>query len=237
LTWPFTTSKVLGVNHSPRRDLLSRNTSRSRGVVPSLALLLVAACATAPDRLSVAAPRGEAGTFGSDLTATAPAPTPRRGDGIGKQYTIAKVGTFMPSGDIQHLNDGVAAEVIFGRALLPFLAVEGSLGYLQADGNFLGTHLDLWAIPVFVNARASVPVLFFEPYAGVGIGGMYVDYKASGVYSNTDFVSAWDTFLGLEVGLGRLAIGAEYKFVQSSDTKDHFAIEGSSATLFVSLPF
>jgi hypothetical protein len=228
-----------GVNHSSRGDLPSRYIKRTRGPAALLALLCVAACATTPDPLRVAAPfstpGGEAGTFGADIAA--PAPAPRRGDGIGRQYTIAKIGTFMPSGDIEHLNDGVAAEVIFGRALLPFLAVEGSLGYLAADGNFLGTHLDLWAIPVFVNARASVPVLFFEPYAGVGIGGMYVDYKASGVYSNTDFVSAWDTFIGLEVGLGRLAVGAEYKYVQSSDTKDHFAIEGSSATLFVSLPF
>ncbi len=161
---------------------------------------------------------------------------PKRGDGIGSSYTILKAGVFMPAGDLEDLDDGTYFEGTFGRELLPFLAVEGQIGYLSTDGQFGATSLDLWAIPLFVNVRLSVPILIFEPYAGVGIGGIYADYEA-GSFSSSDFVLAYNAFVGLEVGLGSLAVGAEYKYVQSEDTKDDFSIEGGIASLFVSIPF
>lgn len=172
-----------------------------------------------------------------DEATASPAVAPPIADGIGKSYTIAKVGVFVPDGDIGSLDDGIGAELIFGRALLPFLALEGQIGYLAADGRFGSTDLDVWAIPMFVNARVSVPILIFEPYAGVGIGGVYADYEAAGSFSGNDFVAAWDAFIGLEVGLGRLAIGAEYKYLQTDDTDRGFAIEGATTSLFMSLPF
>ncbi len=200
----------------------------------SLVLLcLSTACTIVPERRSSVAPL---------VMADAAEPRTPRGsaaiaDGIGESYTMAKLGVFMPDGDIGGLDDGVAGELIFGRELLPFLAVEGSLGYLSADGRFGPTTMDLWAIPLFVHLRGSLPVLFFEPYAGVGIGGLYADYDAGSAFSSTDFVAAWDAFLGLEFGVGGLAIGAEYRYLQTEETKDDFAIEGSTASLFVSLPF
>jgi opacity protein-like surface antigen len=160
----------------------------------------------------------------------------RIAEGIGKSYTMAKFGPFYPEGDIEALDNGIAAELVFGRSLLSFLAVEGTLGYLTTDGRFGSVEVDLWAIPLFVNARASIPIVFFEPYGGVGIGGLYADYEI-GTLSESDFVPAWNAFLGLEVGIGQLAVGAEVKYLQTDDTKDNFSVEGISAFLFVMLPF
>ncbi|MCA8965181.1 MAG: outer membrane beta-barrel protein [Planctomycetes bacterium] len=210
-----------------------------------LVLLLTAACAVGHERapFATSGPLHDPAPIESDGDASTPAafavaaPPRKILDSIGSSYTIVKAGAFLPSGDLEDLDDGISGELIFGRSVLSFLALEGSVGYLGTDGQFGSTQLDLYAIPVFVNARASLPVLFFEPYAGVGIGGMFVDYSASGLYSASDFTGAWNGFVGLEFGLGRLAIGAEYKYIQSADTKDDFAVEGSTASLFVSMPF
>ena len=205
-------------------------------------LLFLGACSTPTQILMTPGFRVSEIPSAAPATECAPVATsdsallPKRGDGIGNSYTIAKVGAFMPAGDLEDLDDGVYFEGIFGRELLPFLAVEGQIGYLATDGQFGSSTLDLWAVPLFVNARFSLPILFFEPYAGVGIGGMYADYEA-GSFSSSDFVMAYQGFVGVEFGLGNLAIGAEYKYVKSEDTKDDFAIEGGVASLFVSIPF
>lgn len=196
-------------------------------------LLFLAACAVPPASVQVA-PVLLGAEDGAVATAAQP---PKLGDGIGNAYTIVKVGAFMPGGDIEDLDDGYFADVIFGRELLPFFAIEGQIGYLTADGGYGSTQLDLWAVPLFVNGRFSVPILFFEPYAGVGFGGLYADYDAGATFSESDFVMAYSAFLGLEVGVGSLAVGAEYRYIQSEDTKNDFAIEGGMASLFVSIPF
>lgn len=213
--------------------------SRNHALIPLLSLLTVA-CATAPSERETPPAFLEAAVRGAATPAReveAATTTPRLADFIGKPYTIVKAGTFLPSGDLTDLDDGVAGELIFGRSVLSFLAIEGSLGYLNADGQFGATPFELWAVPAFVNVRASLPVLFFEPYVGAGVGGMFADYSAGSLYSNSDFVAAYDAFVGLEFGIGNLAVGAEYKYVRSDDTENDFSIEGNTATLFVSIPF
>ncbi|MBX3461707.1 MAG: outer membrane beta-barrel protein [Planctomycetes bacterium] len=217
---------------------------RSATLLP-LAFVPLAACATATRSGFRSTPAGlpaanlVAARAAEPAEASFPgpvAPAPRRID-IGTSYTIAKLGLFQPSGDLDDLDEGSAIEVLFGRRLLSFLAVEGSLGYLEADGRRGSREFDLWAVPVFLNARASLPILFFEPYGGIGIGGLYADYKEQGQFDSNDFVLAGSAFVGLEFGLGRLAVGAEYKYLVTEDTKDDFAIEGSVVSLFMSLPF
>jgi len=173
---------------------------------------------------------------GESVSPVPSAPAPKIADGIGESYTIIKAGTFIPGGDISDLDEGFSGEVIFGRSLMHFLAIEGSVGYIDIDGSYGATQLELMVIPLMVNLRASLPVLFFEPYLGVGAGGVYADYSAGG-FSGSDFVGAMNAFIGIEFGLGRTAIGAEYKYLQTSDTDDGFAIEGGTASLFVSIPF
>jgi opacity protein-like surface antigen len=157
--------------------------------------------------------------------------------GNADSYTVGKIGVFMPEGDLSNLDDGVAVEVVFGKKLLPILAIEGSIGYLGTDGSIGGFDVNVDSIPLFVNGRVGLPVLVFELYGGIGIGGIYVDYSGAQGFDNNDFVAAMQGFLGLEFGLGGVGVGAEYKYVASDDTKDDFRVEGGVAQLFVTMPF
>lgn len=151
-------------------------------------------------------------------------------------YTLGKIGVFVPEGDLSDLDEGVAFELAFGKKLLPILSIEGSLGYLGAEGRVGSADVNVDSIPLFVNGRVSLPILVFELYGGIGIGGIYTDYSGT-VVDDSDFVAASQAFLGVEFGVGGVGVGAEYKYVASDETKDDFRIEGSVAQLFVTMPF
>jgi hypothetical protein len=157
--------------------------------------------------------------------------------GNADSYTLGKIGVFIPEGDLSDLDEGVAFELAFGKKLLPFLAIEGSLGYLGADGRVGSIDVNVDSIPLFVNGRLSLPVIVVELYGGIGIGGIYTDYSGSSAFDDSDFVAATQAFIGIEFGLGGLGVGAEYKYVASDETKDDFRIEGGVGNLFVTMPF
>lgn len=162
-----------------------------------------------------------------------PEPMPVLG---GQGYTRFSAGSFMPDGDIDALDDGFYAQVAFGSDLMPLLAIEASVGYLSADGDF---NSELWAIPVLLNGRLQVPILIFELYGGIGLGGMYADYQV-GPLDDDDFVLAGTAFAGAEVGLGKLAVGAEYRYLTTEEIDTplgEFTIEGHSVLLSLTLPF
>lgn len=171
------------------------------------------------------------------VDAEMPVAAPRKSIVGGDSYTVGKIGTFIPEGDLSNLDEGLAVEVVFGKKLLPILAIEGSIGYLGADGNIGGFDVNVDSIPLFVNGRVGLPVLIFELYGGIGIGGIYVDYSGLPPNDGSDFVAAMQAFLGVEFGLGGVGVGAEYKYVASDDTKDDFRVEGGVAQLFVTMPF
>ncbi len=161
-------------------------------------------------------------------------PAPLRDDSGDSSYTAIKLGIFEGSGDVSQLDTGFYGELVFGRELLSFLAIEGVIGYLDADGN--GT--DVWGIPLFVQARASVPIVVVEPYAGLGIGGFYVDASASPSFASaSDFVGAANAFLGVEFGLGSLAVGIEGKYLITQEVDSLFELEGTSVMLTGTVPF
>lgn len=152
-------------------------------------------------------------------------------------YTLGKIGVFVPEGDLSDLDEGVAFELAFGKKLLPILSIEGSLGYLGAEGRVGSIDVNVDSIPLFVNGRVSLPILVFELYGGIGIGGIYTDYSGSVGFDDSDFVAASQAFLGVEFGVGGVGVGAEYKYVASDETKDDFRIEGGVGQLFVTMPF
>jgi hypothetical protein len=153
----------------------------------------------------------------------------------GKGYTRFSLGSFMPAGDIDALDDGFYGDVAFGTELLPFLAIEGSLGYLQVDGS---NDQELTAIPLLVQGRLQLPILILEAYAGVGVGGLYADYELGfGLGSDSEFLLAGSGFVGLEVGLGNLAVGLEYRYLVSEESDPGLAIEGHSGLVTLTLPF
>jgi hypothetical protein len=153
----------------------------------------------------------------------------------GKGYTRFSFGSFMPAGDLDDLgfDDGFYGDVAFGSELLPFLAVEASLGYLFADGS---GDSEISGIPLLVQGRLQLPILILEAYAGVGVGGLYTDYQI-GIVDDSEFVLAGTAFVGLEVGLGNLALGLEYRYLTSEETDRDFTLEGNSGLLTLTLPF
>ena len=72
------------------------------------------------------------------------------------------------------------------------------------------------------------------------LGFLDADYESEGRYSTTEYLFTWNAFGGLEVEIGSLAIGAEYKYVaaeESDETVELFRIEGQSLTAFLSPRF
>ena len=148
-------------------------------------------------------------------------------------YTRFSLGAFEPDGDISGLDTGYYAQVAFGGDVLRFLAIDASLGYGTADGPG-DTTLDF--VPLFVGARAQLPITIFELYAGAGVGGMWADYDF-GPDDDSEFLLAGTAFAGAEVGLGNLAVGIEYRYIASEETDRNFAIEGHSGLVTLTLPF
>ena len=52
-----------------------------------------------------------------------------------------------------------------------------------------------------------------------------------------DFVGAYNAFLGLEVGLGNLALGIEGKYVSTESVKSFGELEGTQVAVSLSVPF
>lgn len=209
--------------------------------VPCLAL---AACATGrvPTGLPAAALRTDEPVVAAPAAATpraaspalAPAPVaPPRGLLGGDGYTRLALGAFAPASDLDALDTGVYGHVAFGTDLLPFLAVEASLGYLDAEGSL---NQELTAVPALLSGRVQLPLLVFEAYGGVGVGGMLADYEV-GAADDTEFLLAGTAFAGLELGVGRLAVGVEYRYLTSEETDAGFAVEGHCALVTLTLPF
>lgn len=152
----------------------------------------------------------------------------------GEGYTRFSLGTFDPTGDIEGLDTGYYAQVAFGSDVIRFLAVDVSLGYASADGP---GDTELRVLPLFINGRAQLPITIFELYAGLGVGGMWADYDFGVGNDDSEFVLAGTAFLGGEVGLGKLALGLEYRYLTSEETDRNFAIEGHCGLITLTLPF
>lgn len=148
-------------------------------------------------------------------------------------YTRLAFGPAVPAGDIDGLDTGVYGHVAFGTELLPILAIEASFGYLAFEGD---PDQEVTALPALLSARVQLPLLVFEAYGGVGVGGMLADYDF-GAADDTEFLLAGTAFAGLELGLGGVAVGLEYRYLTSEEADPGFAIEGHCGLVTLTLPF
>lgn len=173
--------------------------------------------------------------------AATPAP-PRDEDRSGRTHTGLALGAFVPLGDLDDLDTGFWGDITFGHRINNLLSIEPSVGYYTLSGN----GVDVYGVPLLVEARLGIPVLILEPYLGAGAGGVWVHSKIPGAGSNDDFTYLWDAFAGLEVKLGGFRLGAEYKYVRSGDVGPvtqpppsgaEFQLEGSVVSLTATLPF
>lgn len=207
-----------------------------------IAFVVLSACATrAPDATIVSRPlfgdlfgdladgAPAPALAGAAPTAVATAPALLGGDG----YTKFSLGSFKPTGDIDSLDTGYYGQVAFGGDVLPLISLEASIGYAHTTGP---GNSDLSLVPLLVSGRLQVPITIVKVYGGVGIGGAFAKWDF-GPVSDNEFLLAGTAFLGAEVGLGKLAVGLEYRYLKTDQTKDDFTIEGQCALLTLTLPF
>ena len=150
-----------------------------------------------------------------------------------KGYTKFSLGTFTPAGDIEDLDTGPYVQIAFGGDVIPFVSLEASVGYFQVDGP---SNAELMGIPLLINGRVQVPIAIVKAYGGLGVGGLFADYEV-GPLDDSEFVLAGNAFLGLEIGVGNLAVGAEYRYLVTEETDPGFEIEGHAGLICLTLPF
>ena len=180
-----------------------------------------------------------------NTAAAAPAPQEEE-DRSGKSHTSIGLGAFIPMEDLDRagVDTGFWGDITFGHRINKFLSIEPSVGFFTASGN----GIDVYGVPLMIDARLGIPVLILEPYIGAGIGAAWIHSKIPGAGSNDDFTYIWDAFIGLEAKLGGFRLGAEYKYVRSGDVGPvtqptgvpggaEFQLEGSVVSLTATLPF
>jgi len=157
------------------------------------------------------------------LSLALPATTSVFGESEGGRfsYMTVKAGPLWYLDDLEPLDVGVTAEVLLGMKPLPFLAIEIGAGYLWGEDTGSDPEVELWGIPVMANAKLCIPVLFLEPYAGLGANGYYLNAKVTssttGSKRNESFVFGWSAFVGLNFRLGPVILGAEGKYFMTQE--------------------
>lgn len=96
---------------------------------------------------------------------------PRTHLNYGPGYFGLQMGFFEPNDDFEGLatyDTGFAFNVMFGSRLTPFFALEGSIGYFEAQSDFFQG--DLSVVPLTIGGRFIIPNPVVEPYIGAGFG-------------------------------------------------------------------
>jgi hypothetical protein len=134
------------------------------------------------------------------------------GDGVvfGSSYVVGKAGPMWFYDDLSPLDVGVNFNLTFGHRILPFLAIEIESGYFWTELEE-SSAVEFWGVPLLVNAKVIIPLAILEVYAGVGIGGFYLEIE-EGPNSEDDIVFGGDAFVGANLKLGPVLLGVEAKY-------------------------
>lgn len=162
------------------------------------------------DALAAAGPTPSVGV------ASVLAPLSAADSGGGSSYIRGRIGPLFFIEDLEDLDVGFDAEVAFGYRLMPFLAFEIQSGYFWGEYDEGGVKAELWGVPVVANLVAIVPVLILEVYAGIGVGGYYIDTDYNGV-GEDDIVLGGNAFVGVGLTLGPVELAVEGKYIHTAD--------------------
>jgi opacity protein-like surface antigen len=138
----------------------------------------------------------------------------------GGTYLVGKLGPLWYLDDLEDLGAGLDFEALIGVRLIPFLSLEFGSGYIWGEDDSGSTEGELWGVPVLAQLRVAIPVLFFEPYAGAGVGAYYfhVEVREPGPKAENDSLTfGWNIFAGVNFNLGPLFIGGEVKYLRTQD--------------------
>src|SRR5262249_54975080 len=114
------------------------------------------------------------------------------------------------------------------------LEIEG--GYMAPDPDV--SSVDLYAVPLMLNARVNLPLWLLEAYGGVGGGATYYNIDASSSHSD-GWVWTGSAFLGANLVLfDRLTGGIEFKYYVTQDVRNtNDSLGGLAAMLTLGLRF
>ena len=153
---------------------------------------------------------------GSQTQPGTPPPRPR------ERFTL-KGGYYGSNED--EFDDGYIINASYLRPMNGPLSSEVELGYLDATGTDHGVDTDVWAIPLLVNGRFTIPIgEKMEAYGGLGLGTFYYDgsVEAGGVKVSADgFLVGGDAFFGGSIHLGEnLWVGIEGKYYETDNASE-----------------
>lgn len=163
-----------------------------------------------------------------------PAPAAEDEDRRGTNYLTAKGGVFYPKES--DLDSGYILNLAYGRYFTRFLAVELEGGYLVPGTD--ESSVDLYAVPLMLNARLNLPLWILEAYGGLGGGGTYYNFDSPS--SDSDgWLLTGSAFLGANLVLfDRLTGGLEAKYYVTEEVRNsNDSLGGLAVTLTLGLRF
>lgn len=169
-------------------------------LLPALALAQQAAPATPPPASAPVAP--------TVVTPTATAPKEDYGS-----YLVLKGGWFGSADDYQGQSfDGAGEwEVAVGTGRT--FGLELGAGSMTTSAG----SLEVRTIPVLLTLRLAIPIAFVAPHVDLG-GGVYFNRATLGDASFDETTLGWHAALGCDVLLGRLVVGADFRYMGIAPT-------------------
>ena len=159
-------------------------------------------------------------------------------------YVVVKGGIYSPTGDLDDLDNGSAAEVVFGHYYSPTLALEGGIGFFDTDGSesavippfgLVTADVDVSVTTFFLTLKGFRPIKRGELYlgGGIGLGFVDVDIDVSGGFgsvsaSDDDRVYAIQILAGGNFNItDKCFLGVEGKHIWTDETSEIFGIEAN----------
>ncbi len=144
-------------------------------------------------------------SFASEPFARAGSDSKRNQSG---DYLMLKGGPLYP--EESDFDTGYIVNAAFGHYVNPIVALEFEGGYSAPDAK--ASSVDLYSIPLLVNARVCAPIWLVEIYGGGGLGTMYYDLN-TGVVDATGWLLTGDMFIGADIELfDKMTAGLELKY-------------------------
>ena len=174
--------------------------------------------------------------YGAPATGTEAAPE------LLNYYAELRAGPMFFASDLAKLSPGLDAEVAVGYYPSKVLAVELTSGVIWGESGE-GTIDRAYAIPIVVNAKVAFPLGPVEAYGGAGIGAYFVRVEVGTdtlEACDCDWVFGGNVFLGANLDVGPVMIGAEVKYILTAAApagNGRASLEGLAVLLGVGIRF
>ena len=177
-------------------------------------------------------------TFGQKVAK----PTSYRQYGKKLNYLTLKVGIYEPeTDDLDEFDTGFNGEISIGHYFNPNLAIEFGVGYFETDANEViraygytfPIDFDIDVIPITLTFKGIVPFEQGEIFAGLGVGGYYVDAEldvevlgSSINLEDEDFIFGFHVVLGAQFDITEtvfMGVEGKYFLTDDAELEDNYA--------------